>query len=265
MEWVKLSTQFYNDPAFDDLTPNAERLFVRCLAFAGAVGTGGVLTQKQIKKVGILNSNRYVSELVLSGLWVQTESGDFRIRSWDAWQESADELEQRRRADRERKRREREMSRDRSRDVQPLEKRREEERRVDTPKGVSTEASEPAPTSISQPAPIPDDWQPSDNTRRWAEMRYSNVVDIDDEVTKFVCHALDKGRRTDNPDAAFMRWLVNAKQFAERDAARMAGRGPRGSRGNSAPPPRNWMDVARDLEGPQGHIDAEVIELREIG
>ena len=131
MEWVKLSTQFYNDPAFDDLTPNAERLFVRCLAFAGAVGTGGVLTQKQIKKVGILNSNRYVSELVQNGLWVQTESGDYRIRSWDLWQESADELEQRRKADRERKARARQVSRDQSRDVRPLEKRREEKKRVE--------------------------------------------------------------------------------------------------------------------------------------
>lgn len=134
MKWVKLSTQFYNDPVFDDLTPNAERLFVRGLAFVGAAESEGILTQKQIKRLGILNPNRYVSELVLNQLWVQTETGDYRIRSWDEWQESPSDVEKRRENERLRQQKHRAMSRDKNRDVTPLDKTREEE--STTPNGV---------------------------------------------------------------------------------------------------------------------------------
>lgn len=164
MKWVKLSTQFYNDPVFDDLTPNAERLFIRCLAFAGATETGGVLTQKQIKRVGILNTARYIPELVLSQLWVQTESGDYRIRSWDDWQETPSDVEKRREGDRLRKQKEREMSRGQNRDVTPLDKTREEEsitsneviHTINRPDGAECETGTTNPESAPDPAPKSD-------------------------------------------------------------------------------------------------------------
>jgi len=111
--------------------------------------------------------------------------------------------------------------------------------------------SEPTPL----PGIVPDDWQPSGNTRRWANMRYANILDIDDEVTKFVAHAQDKGRITRNPDAAFKGWLVNAKQFAERDTAARMARGPR-RRENTL---EAWSTPA-DPQTP--YIEAEVVELR---
>jgi hypothetical protein len=249
MEWVKLSTQFYNDPAFDDLTPNAERLFVRCLAFAGAVGTGGVLTQKQIKKVGILNSNRYVSELVQNGLWVQTESGDYRIRSWDLWQESADELEQRRKADRERKARARQVSRDQSRDVRPLEKRREEKKRVDTPNGVST-------AGANLDHPLPENWEPDDGTIRTIREECGDVIDLRREHVKFTDHYQGNGLERRNWHAMWRKWMRTAAEDAR--TGRQRG-GPSRGGGRRENTLEAWGTPAA---GHSNIVPAEVVELR---
>jgi hypothetical protein len=114
MDWVKLGTSYYLDPAVASL-PDAdtELLFVRGLAYAGAEETGGFIPEMIVPS--LIRRRRHgaaVEALVARSLWVPA-SGDrgqpgYRIARWEDWQEELEALAQRRAADRERKRAERE-------------------------------------------------------------------------------------------------------------------------------------------------------------
>lgn len=113
MDWVKLSTRYYLDPAVASL-PDAETelLFVRGLAYCGAEETGGFIPEQIVPS--LIRRRRYgaaVETLVARSLWV-VASGDrgqpgYRVTRWEDWQEELEALARRRAADRERKRRER--------------------------------------------------------------------------------------------------------------------------------------------------------------
>jgi hypothetical protein len=134
MRAVWLSTTFYMDPAIESLTMAQEQLYIRALAYCGAAETGGYVSARGVLRLGVRGPVASAEALVKAGLWEHADGGGWQFRSWSVWQKNGDDLVQRRKADRERQARRREVSRDshvtvsrdKSRDVRSLEKRREE-------------------------------------------------------------------------------------------------------------------------------------------
>lgn len=108
MDWVKLSSRYYLDPAIANLPDgDTESLFTRSLAYAGFEETGGVITEGAAAM--LCRRRRYtvcVDALVAAGLWLPVRGG-YQITRWEEWQEELDAIAKRRAADRDRKRRER--------------------------------------------------------------------------------------------------------------------------------------------------------------
>lgn len=143
MKAVWLSSTYYLDPAIASLPhADAERLFTRALAYCGNAETRGFVPKSVLKTFGIRAVSRRVSDLINAGIWVETDTDPtggnipgYQFKAWQNWNQSADDLLERRKHDRERQRRAREkraqqtetMSRDNSRDVTPPEESREEE------------------------------------------------------------------------------------------------------------------------------------------
>jgi len=126
MKAVWLSSTYYLDLRVIDLSGDAERLFVRSIAYCGLAETGGFVSETALKTLGISAINKRKKELVDSGLWVSVRGG-IRLSGWENWQKSGDDLLKRKTADRERQARHRKLSRDTSRYVTGGEENREEE------------------------------------------------------------------------------------------------------------------------------------------
>ncbi len=126
MKAVWLSSTYYLDLRVIDLSGDAERLFVRSIAYCGLAETGGFVSETALKTLGISAINKRKKELVGTGLWVSV-GGGIRLSGWENWQKSGDDLLKRKTADRERQARHRQLSRDMSRDVTGGEENREEE------------------------------------------------------------------------------------------------------------------------------------------
>lgn len=89
--------------------------------------------------------------------------------------------------------------------------------------------SRPVPSRTQVPTPngvgrararnhaLPDNWEP---TPEHHERATETGLDLDREVIKFRAHAEEKGRLAKNWNAAFTRWLINAAEYAKRDAQR---------------------------------------------
>lgn len=114
MEWVKLSTRYYLDPAVAGLPDaDAELLFVRALAYAGAEETGGFIPEAVIPSLCRRRRWRPLAEAIAaSSLWAPGRDDlcrpGYQVSRWQDWQEELEALARRRASDRDRKRRERE-------------------------------------------------------------------------------------------------------------------------------------------------------------
>lgn len=62
---------------------------------------------------------------------------------------------------------------------------------------------------------LPDNWEP---TPEHHERATETGLDLERETIKFKAHAEEKGRLAKNWNAAFTRWLINAAEYAKRDA-----------------------------------------------
>lgn len=162
MERVWLATTYYMDPAVEALSPNAERLMTRAIAYCGNAENSGYITAKALKNLGIPAAKARTLELLSARILVETGCVDlYQFRSWDYWQKEGNALLKRKKSDAERQARHREaqkkqdqMSRDTSRDVTPLEKRREEENSKESSSSslVSNGREEDEPRS--KPVPV---------------------------------------------------------------------------------------------------------------
>jgi len=197
---VWLSSTYYLDPRVMALSADADRLFVRSIAYCGVAETRGFVPDRALKTLGISAVFRRKSELVSSGLWVSVEGG-IRLAGWENWNRSGDDLLQRRESDRNRQAKRRSLSRDVSRDVTPPEESREEKK-----ESGDTRAS--ARTTKKKLSDIPDDWKPNDTHRAKAASR---GVDLDHEAEQMRTWAIGKGERKANWDQAFHHWLGNAR------------------------------------------------------
>lgn len=162
MEYVRLFTDYDQDPAVVAAGEAAELLFIRGIAYAGRAESAGFIPDGQLRRLCPRGARKRAETLVNVGLWLRvSERNGYQIRSWEKLQTEHDALAQRRRSDRERKAREREKSRDMSRDGLrdcPVDMSRDvtgaEERRGDKNTGTSVG------TSPSVPAEPPADGTP---------------------------------------------------------------------------------------------------------
>lgn len=102
--YVKLSATYYQDDAMLTVSPEAELLYVRGLAFCAGQMSDGFISDAQLKLVGvgIRSCTRRAAELQESGLWLRVDGG-YVARSWQKWNKTAEEIGAERRRDRERK------------------------------------------------------------------------------------------------------------------------------------------------------------------
>jgi hypothetical protein len=138
MKAVWLSSTYYLDEAVQALSPNAERMLTRALAYCGNAETSGYITRGAINMLGLSNPTKLVKELIDGGILIPQPDGRWYFDAWPDWNSSGDKLIARQKADRERQARLRERkktsrpehrddSRENSRDVTPPEERRAEE------------------------------------------------------------------------------------------------------------------------------------------
>lgn len=120
MKAVLLSSTYYLDEAVQQLSPNAERMLTRALAFCGNVESSGYISELNITMLGLPNPKKLVRELVDADILVPRATGGWDFRSWQSWNSAGDALVARRKSDRDRQARLREKkSRDASRDSHP--------------------------------------------------------------------------------------------------------------------------------------------------
>jgi hypothetical protein len=112
MEYVKLGSLYYADPKIMRLSPDAECLFTRSLAFCGNAESAGfielgteIFFGARLKTTQAREES--IAELVETGLWTTCEGG-WEITRWAKWQDEVDYLSEKRKRDREYRREKRE-------------------------------------------------------------------------------------------------------------------------------------------------------------
>jgi hypothetical protein len=170
MEWVKLATDFYDDPAVVAAGDDAELLFVRGLAYCGGVENTGILPSNICKRLCPTRTAQRIEKLLAHGLWIEVPGG-YQIAKWGDWQSELDALAARRRADRERKRAQRDRDAaaraeslskvvtGQSRDEAPMSQQMSRDRHVTvTPLSALEKGEKELPTNQSawtSPIPVP--------------------------------------------------------------------------------------------------------------
>ena len=234
MDWCRLSTSFYLDIALLRAGESAEVLFLRCLAYAGAQESGGVIPNEVIPMLTPTKTKARVDALVREGLLVREETG-VRVRSWDRWQESLDVESERRRKDRERKVRERAIARelslvpsldeppsslDASQDAVQKDPRTvySKKPRIEVEVEVEETSSPRARRTRKADTDAPDVFPITESMRDWGR-QHAPLVDGTKQTRQFLDHHRAKGSVFKDWTAAWRTWMGNAQSYAERDRA----------------------------------------------
>jgi hypothetical protein len=101
VDWVKLSTNYYDDPAVMRAGEAAEVLFTRAMAYCGDQETDGVVPAEVLPRLTPTRGVARARALVREGLWEEIPGG-WRFSSWDHHQTSREALERDRQANRRR-------------------------------------------------------------------------------------------------------------------------------------------------------------------
>lgn len=110
MEWCRLTTDFYRDPALVRAGEAAEVLFLRCIAYSGEQESKGRIPVALLPMLAPNKTKARTAALLRERLLV-LDGADVVIRSWDVHQEALDAEAERRKKDRDRKRFERAAAR----------------------------------------------------------------------------------------------------------------------------------------------------------
>lgn len=153
MKAVMLSSTYYLDEKVQQLSPNAERMLTRAIAFCGNAESSGYITELNITMLGLPSPKKLVRELIDADILVPRATGGWDFRSWQSWNSAGDALIARRKADRDRqarlregRKKSRDVSREMSRDVTPP-NRTEQKRTTDYVESVSPDSTASEPRS----------------------------------------------------------------------------------------------------------------------
>lgn len=105
--WAKYSTTWYLDPKVTELSAEAELLYARAIAYCKEALTDGVVARSALAPLGfkLRRPDRCADEIVSAGLWLPVDRGfTFPPETWERWQGTKADVEQRREAEAERKR-----------------------------------------------------------------------------------------------------------------------------------------------------------------
>lgn len=226
MSWFKVDDKLWGHPKWLGTPIRARGLWVTAGSWCADQEMDGNVPRHVLPILGA--TSRDASALVAVGLWTASDTG-WRFHGWAEFQPTREQKEAEREAARERMRagRERkaalrsgdvranksevrEMFGRSSEDVRSTPSRPDPTRPVTTPNGVVRKARETG---------LPFDWTPTDEHRTRA---LTDGLDADREAVKFRAHAEEKGRTAKNWNAAFTRWLMNAAEYAKRDAGKGA-------------------------------------------
>ncbi|MBS45320.1 MAG: hypothetical protein CMH83_19550 [Nocardioides sp.] len=249
-EWFKMSASYPDDICIATVDDAAEVMFVRGLAYCRRARTGGFIPGAILHTLtrSPSKAKRTVAQLTRQapdgspGPWEVVEGG-YRVRSWSTHNDAADELEERRRSDRERQRKRRarqetdthtdtgktgqsrDASRDKSRDVTDPEKEKREEAAA-----AATREPLPPPVEILRAA-----LEAQKLLVRWDRLTQAQIDEI--------AHLIEV-----HGDAALVRSAVT--QFRPNAPASFA---------------TAWLPAWRDLRRPVGHLAAVAEECPEPG
>lgn len=91
MDWVKLSTTYYNDPAIMRAGEAAEVLFTRALGYCGEQETEGFVPTEMLLRLTPSKAPARAAALVREGLWAEVPGG-WQFIAWQKHQTSTDQL-----------------------------------------------------------------------------------------------------------------------------------------------------------------------------
>lgn len=247
MAWFKVDDGFWCHPKVLALPADAIALWVRAGSYCGQQLTDGFLPDSARTLFGH-DMDASAEALVDSGLWVRVDGG-YQFHDWDKYQPTRSNIEAERAADRERKRKAR------------AEKARLREESGQRPAGLPPESALPVP---SRPDPTPIGDIQGENTREgrlpktWAPTAEHiarakrDGLDVIIQAEKFRAHAAEKGRTAKNWNSAFTRWLINAKEYADRDAQRAS---PQQRRATTDERVAGWLALGDQMTAPLGEPD----------
>lgn len=105
--YAPLSAHYFKDDALAMAGEKAELLYVRGLAFSADILKDGFISDIQVERyvgVGMRDATARARKLVEVGVWERDdERGGYVIRSWQKWNQTADEIRNKQRADAARK------------------------------------------------------------------------------------------------------------------------------------------------------------------
>ena len=212
MDWVKLSTRYYNDPALARAGEAAEILFTRGLAYAGEQETDGVVPREVLPRLVTTKATARVRALVREGLWEVIPEG-WRFTSWDRHQATREDLERHRAANRNR------QARHRRRNGTSNAVRNAVTNAEVTPTEVEEELEDAAAAaSVTPPTPLPGTLEvlrtklEARNLRvRWDKLTLEQLVEISDLIDTHgdapLVDAALRSYRPDSPPAFAQAWL----------------------------------------------------------
>ncbi len=120
MEWVKLTTDYYDDFAIVSVDDAAEVMFTRGIALAGKLEQHGFIPEAMLlrltRKTTMIQAKKVAGILVKSGLWERVRNG-YQIVNFEAINSELEKLVAKKKRDRERKAAERAASRAASEDM----------------------------------------------------------------------------------------------------------------------------------------------------
>lgn len=111
MDWCRLSSSYYLDPAVVGAGEAAEVLFTRLLAYCAEKETRGRVPKSVLPYLAPTRTKQRTDALLRENVLLD-DGSHVVLRSWERWQEAHDSLAEKRRKEREKKARQRAAKRD---------------------------------------------------------------------------------------------------------------------------------------------------------
>jgi len=234
VDWCRLSTGYYLDPALLRAGEAAEVLFLRCLAYSGAQERRGVIPRNVLPMLTPTRTKGRVDALVREGLLVEQGGHELLIRSWERWQESLDGESVRRRKAREKKARQRQEAREAEdspadgTDTSPGTvpgteggQSRGRPRRIEVEVEEEQETTSLVARGRARATGPPAEFPITAGMKAWGAEHARSVEDPLAETEKFLDHARANGKTFRDWTAAWRTWMANAQTYATRSPSRL--------------------------------------------
>lgn len=232
MDWCRLTTNYYLDPALARAGEAAEVLFLRCIAYSGAVESHGRIPTALLPMLTPTKTKARLDALLRENL-VLRDGADIVIRSWQIHQEALDSEAERRKKWRDKKAKQRAEARTVPLDVPgtvpgtcpPTSKGRPQliEEEVEEEKKTSSSSSR-----AKRGTPAPDLFPITEAMSDWGRDHAPLVADPKGETQRFLDYHRAKGSRFIDWTAAWRNWMGNAQKYALERGAKQPGAYPAG-------------------------------------